>query len=139
MTHREGPPTFDYDSSPPPKLTRIHSNLPRVSNSCGQLVGKIAPPQAHISVQFMHPIYRSRHRNQSAVSRSSDLFGGDIFLMLRRQNCLSPLPTMLHNRSTNLASYLRFVIRSRQHKTQLSALLPRLKSAEISSFFASAQ
>ena len=139
MACREENPTCDYDSSPPPKLTRIHSNLPRVSNSRGELVGKIAPLQAHISVQFMHPIYRSWHRNQSAWSRSSDLFGGDISLALRRQNLLSPLPTMLHNRSTNLASYLRFIIRSRQHKTQLSALLPRLKSAEISSIFASTQ
>ena len=124
MTHRQGPPTFDYDSFPPPRHSNIHSNLPRVSNSCGKLIGKITTPHTHISVQFMHPIYRSWHRNQTAAKRSINRFVKSIFPTFRRQNHLSTLPAMLDNRSTNLASSLRFVIRSRQHKTQLSALLP---------------
>ena len=111
-----GLPRSIMTPSLPPRLSNILSNLPRASNSCGKLVGKITASHAHTSVFHGHLPRRFRHRNQPTTKSSANRFYKNIFLILRRQNHLSPLPTMLHNRSTNHASYFRFVIRSRQHK-----------------------
>ena len=129
MACREENPTYYYDSSPPPKLTRIHSNLPRVSNSCGELVGKIASPQAYTLAPQRHPLHFCRQRNQTAQRLPSTVLADrsyvhswvNITLFIRSAN--------IHYEAIDHESDPSSVIRTRQRRTGLSAVRPDQKAA----------